>query len=168
MTKKINIGENGKVNIKWNVLPIDYSHDKEKSIIAKFAKKYGISKDNIRVTPVFIRKNAEGDTVPYENNICENIQDSKFQQQLFKTYLNDKGVKDYDSDQILAIDDQINANINYELYEQHKSYSIKWIKWSNFMSYGKDNFFDFTTLRGLILLTSEPANQGGKTTFCLD
>ena len=168
MQKKINLGDNAKVNIKWSVLPIDYSHEKENSIITKFAKKYGISKDNVRVTPVFIKKDINGETVPYENNICENIQDSKFQQQLFKTYLDEKGIKDYNFDQILEIDDQINANINYELYEQHKSYSIKWIKWSNFMSYGKDNYFDFTSLKGLTLLTSEPANQGGKTTFCLD
>ena len=36
------------------------------------------------------------------------------------------------------------------------------------MSYGSDNFFDFTKIKGLTLLTSEPANQGGKTSFCLD
>ena len=36
------------------------------------------------------------------------------------------------------------------------------------MSYGGNNFVDFTNLKGLVLLTSEPANQGGKTTFCLD
>ena len=33
--------------------------------------------------------------------------------------------------------------INYELYESHRRYTIKWIKWSNFMSYGEENFFDF-------------------------
>ena len=45
MEKKINIGENGKVNIKWNVNPIDYSREEENNIISAFANKYGISKD---------------------------------------------------------------------------------------------------------------------------
>lgn len=168
MSKKVNIGENGRVNIKWEVNPIDYSHDGEDNIISAFAKKYGISKDNIKVTPQFITKTATGEIIPYTNNITENIQDSKFQQQLFKAYLDEKEITDYDFDQIIEIDDLINSNINYELYEAHKKYSIKWIKWSNFMSYGPNNFFDFTDLRGLILLTSDPSNQGGKTTFCLD
>ena len=168
MEKKINIGENGKVNIKWNVNPIDYSREEENNIISAFANKYGISKDNIKVTPQFVTKTITGEIVPYANNITENIQDSKFQQQLFKAYLDEKEITDYDFDQIIEIDNLINSNINYELYEQHKRYAIKWINWSNFMSYGPDNHFDFTGLKGLVLLTSDPSNQGGKTTFCLD
>ena len=168
MEKKINLGENAKVNIKWNVNPIDYSHEEENNIIAKFANKYGISKDNIKVTPQFVTKNTKGELIPYANDITENIQDSKFQQKLFKAYLDEKEIIDYDFDQIIEIDNRINSNINYELYEQHKRYAVKWINWSNFMSYGENNHFDFTTLKGLVLLTSEPSNQGGKTTFCLD
>ena len=47
-------------------------------------------------------------------------------------------------------------------------YSINWVKWSNFLSYGVDNFFDFRTLKGLVLLNGEPANQSGKSTFAYD
>ena len=165
---KIKLGGNAKVNIKWNVNPIDYSHDKEANIISVFARKYGIPKDNVDVTPQFVTKTSDGKVIPYSNNITENIQDSKFQQQLFKSYIEEKGITDYDFDQIIEIDESINSHINYELYEQHKHYSIKWIKWSNFMSYGPNNYFDFSDLKGLILLTSNPPNQGGKTTFCLD
>lgn len=168
MSTKIKLGEKSKVNIKWEVLPTDYSHEKEENIIVKFATKYGISKDNIKVTPHFIEKTINGDITSYDNNITENIQDSKFQQQLFKQYLDEREITDYNFDQIIEIDNDINSQINYELYEQHKRYSIKWIKWDNFMSYGANNYFDFTTLQGLVLLSSEPANQGGKTTFCLD
>ena len=165
---KVKLGENAKVNIKWNVNPIDYSHDSEANIVSMFAKKYGISKDNVKVTPQFVTKTISGEIIPYSNDITENIQDSKFQQQLFKAYLDEKAVTDYNFDQIIEIDELINSNINYELYEQHKHYAIKWIKWDNFMSYGPNNFFDFTDLKGLVLLTSDPSNQGGKTTFCLD
>ena len=56
MANKVNIGQNSKVNIKWRLLPIDYSEEAEKDIISKFAKKYGIPKDNISVEPQYITK----------------------------------------------------------------------------------------------------------------
>lgn len=166
--KKIEIGEKSKVNIKWNVRPVDYSHEGEDSIIAKFASKYGISKANIQVEPVFIVKKEDGSDAVVTDGIIGNAQDPKFHQVLFKEYLTDNEITDVSFDDIVEIDEVINAEMDYELYEKRKKYAVKWIKWSNFMSYGKNNFFDFTKLSNLVLLTSEPANQGGKSTFCLD
>jgi hypothetical protein len=168
MSDKIKIGPNGRVNIKWSVIPSEYSADKEKSIIASFAKKYSIPKANIKVEPVFIHKNKNGEDITIADGVIDNIQDPKFQHELFKQYIELNEIKDYDFNKILEIDSVINNNINYEVYDKHIKYSVKWIKWSNFMSYGPDNYFDFTSLKGLVLLTSEPANQGGKSTFCLD
>lgn len=166
--KKVDIGEFSKVNIKWQVRPIDYSHEEEQNIINKFASKYCINKDNIKIIPNFVDKNNLGEITEYTNNITENIQDVKFQQKLFKRYIEEKNISDCDLEEIIKIDDTINSSINLEKYEHNKRYAIKWIKWDNFMSYGSNNYFDFTQLNGLVLLTSEPANQGGKTTFCLD
>lgn len=168
MKKKIEIGEQARVRIKWQTLPTDYSFERANDIQYAFAKKYGIPKDNIKVVGEIVRKTSDGELVPYENEITANIQDPLFQQQLFKMYLDEHEITDCDFDKIIAIDTEINSRIDYDLYEQNKHYTIKWMRWSNFMSYGKDNFVDFTTLNGLILLTSEPANQGGKTTFCID
>jgi hypothetical protein len=47
-------------------------------------------------------------------------------------------------------------------------YTIKWLKWDNFLSYGEGNQFDFTKYKGLVLLNGEPANQSGKTTFAME
>ena len=168
MSKKVNIGQKAKVNVKWKVLPIDYSDEALESIRTKMAKKYGISKDNITVEPQFIIKNEKGEDTVATEGIVANIQDPMYQQSLFKPYLEEREITDYDFDKILEIDNLINSKINYEVYDKHKRYTIKWIKWSNFMSYGPNNYLDLTTLKGLVLLTSEPANQGGKTTFCLD
>lgn len=167
-TAKLEIGGNCKVNIKWRVFPVDYSHDGEENIRVKFAHKYGISKDNVKVEPVFISKDENGNVIEYQNDITTNIQNPEFQRQLFKDYLREHEITDYDFDGITEIDDDINNHINYTLYDQNKRYSINWIKWDNFMSYGSGNYFDFRTVDDLVLLTSEPANQGGKTTFCLD
>ena len=166
--KKLEIGEHAKVNIKWRVLPIDYSHDGEKDIIAKFAKKYGIPRENITVEPEYINEKGETGEDAFVNESVQNINDPAFKYGLFKQYLAERKIEDYDFDKIVEFDKLITSNIDYEVYDKHKRYTIKWIKWSNFMSYGKDNFFDFTKLSGLVLLTSEPANQGGKSTFCLD
>lgn len=167
---KVDIGQSAKVNIKWKVLPVDRTDDAEENIVTKFANKYGIPKKNITIEPIFIMKDEKGEDVGYESEIAENIQEPAFHQKLYKRYIDEYGleVSDEDFQEIVKIDDAINTQINFDVYEKHKKYSIKWIKWSNFMSYGPDNYFDFTGLKGLVLLTSEPANQGGKTTFCLD
>lgn len=165
---KIKIGEHAKVNIKWRVLPIDYSHEAERDIIAKFAKKYGIPRESVSVEPVFITEKGTSANDALVSEAAQNIQDPAFKHGLFKKYMEEHNITNCDFDEIVKIDNMISANIDYEVYDKHKRYTVKWIKWSNFMSYGPNNFFDFTKLDGLVQLTSEPANQGGKTTFCLD
>ena len=166
--KKVEIGNNSKVNIKWRVLPSDYSHEAERDIIAKFAKKYGISRDNVNIEPVFINKDGVSGEDALATEAAQNINDPAFQRELFKRYIKEREITDYDLDVIFSIDDIMNAKIDYDVYDKHKKYSIKWIKWSNFMSYGPDNYIDLTSLKGLVLMSSMPANQGGKSTFCLD
>lgn len=167
MQTKVNIGSTSKVVIKWKVSPYDYSRENEENIIAKFAGKYGISKDNIKVEANFISNEITNSDV-FDNSVVNNINDPVFQQNLFKTYIEEKNIEDVDFDKIIEIDNYINNSIDYEKYDKNKQYVIKWIKWSNFMSYGPDNFVDFTTLKGLVLLSSNPSNQGGKSTFCID
>lgn len=167
MMKKIEIGENSSVLLKWRVKPSDYSREEEENIAFKFANKYGIPRNHIIVEPDFISMTSDTDDA-LVMEAAQNIQDPAFQKSLFPIYAKENGITEYDSEKINEIDDLINSQIDYEVYDKHKKYAIKWIKWSNFMSYGPDNYIDLTTLRGLVLLTSEPANQGGKTTFCLD
>ena len=168
MNKKIEIGENSKVRIDWHTLSMDYSHQTEEDIISKFRKKYGLSREQIKVNPISYVISKDGNREEFTNDITYNIQHPEFQQKLFKQYIAEKNIVDCDFDGILEIDKLINEKIDYSLYEPNKHYFIKWIKWDNFMSYGSGNKFDFSDLNGLILLSSEPANQGGKTTFCLD
>lgn len=168
MNNKIEIGKQSKVLIKWETSPLDYSKDKENQLIDEMSIKYDIPKGNIKIEPILKSKDLNNSSDINFNGTVENINDPKFQQNLFKKYIEINKIKDYEFDKILEIDDIVNAHINYDIYESHKRYTFKWIKWSNFMSYGKDNYFDFNNLNGLVLLTSEPANQGGKTTFCLD
>ena len=107
--RKIEIGENAHVNIKWRVLPVDYSHEAERDIIAKFAAKYGIPREAVKVEPVFI--NTDGTTEDaLATEAAQNIQDPVFQQELFRKYIAERGIEDVDFDKIVEIDNILNRN----------------------------------------------------------
>lgn len=168
MAKKLEIGQKAKISLQWNVKPVDYSREKADEIASKMASKYGVLKKNVIIEPNFVKKNAEGKDEVATADIVHNIQDPKFQQELFQVYLNENEVTEYDFDQIVSIDNQLNALIDYSVYDKFRRYKVEWVRWSNFLSYGPDNFVDFNDLEGLVLLKSEPANQGGKTNFACD
>lgn len=167
MAKKINIGKKGKVSIIWNVKPMDYTKEKENNIKSLFAKKYNISESNIVVEKKFKTVNSGTDEALNTENI-KKITDPAFQQSLFKQYMTENEINDVDFDEIIKIDSTINSLIDYDQYETGKRYTLKWLDWSNFLSYGKENHFDFTQLNGLVLLNGEPANKSGKSTFAYD
>lgn len=164
----IKVGSHSKIKVKWQVSPYDYSKEKLDSLIAKFSAKYGVPKNNIKVETDFISLNEKGENVTIANDVIANIQDPNFQLKLFNDYLLMNNITDIDFDLIKQIDSEINANIDYEVYDKYRKYSIKWVEWSNFLSYGENNFFDFTKLKDMVLLNGEPANQSGKTTFAID
>lgn len=168
MNKKIEINKGGEICVRWNVKPIDYSRENERNIICAFAKKYEVPVNKVKVEVNFINENGDltYDALNTEN--IANIKDPKFQQELFKQYIAENKIENVDFDEIVKIDSTINALINYDSYENGKRYSIKWVKWSNYLSYGEDNFFDFTKLHGLVLLNGQPANECGKSTFAYD
>lgn len=162
------IREKSRINVEWKVNPYDYNNEKVDEIVTKFSKKYGMPKSNIKVSPKFIMVGKNGEEIKSTGDIIMNIQDPAFQQNLFKEYIEINGITDYDFELIKSIDAEINSKIDYDIYDKYRRYSIKWIRWSNFLSYGEDNFFDFTTLKGFTLLNGEPSNQSGKTTFAID
>ena len=164
------INNKSKVEVLWTVSPYDYSIPEKKDIIEKISKKYNVIKENIKITPNFISLDEKGKEFSVSNDIISNIQNPEFQRNLFKEYLSINKIEDYDFESISKIDNEINAKINYDAYEKYKRYNLKWIKWSNFLSYGPDNYFDFTKLSGLVLIqgVSPYKNQTGKTTFSID
>ena len=164
----IDIRRKSKVAIHWNVSPYDYSKERENSLLSKVSAKYSLPKDRIKVIPEFITINDSGEKIAINNDIIENIQDPKFQVKLFEKYIKINNITDCDFELIKKIDASINGRIDYKIYDKYRKYSIKWIRWSNFLSYGADNYFDFRDVKGLALVSSNPANQGGKTTFAID
>lgn len=165
--KKIAIGQNAFVEISWDVLSVDYSHEMEENIRVAFANKYGIPVSRVTVSPNIISKNADG-TTSLNKDTIKNVHDPKYQQELFVVYLKEHGIEDYDLDELYKINSLIDSQIDYDSYDKGKEYIVKWMEWDNFLSYGNGNRIDFTNFKNLILLNSVPANQGGKSTFAYD
>ena len=82
-----NVGLKSKFKVHWKVSPYDYSKDALKNIESILSKKYNISKDSIKIEPNFISLNEKGEEIPLTSSIIENIQEPKFQLELFKEYL---------------------------------------------------------------------------------
>ena len=59
----IDIKSKSRINVHWNVSPYDYNKEKEKSIIAKFSKKYALPKERIKVIPEFLMVDEDGEEI---------------------------------------------------------------------------------------------------------
>ena len=166
--KVYGVKETSKLVFDLHALQVDYSKEREDALIEDISKKYGVPKSRIELNFVPIVFDSEGKNVSMSQEIIENIQDPKFQVELFKEYLSTHYQEgEYDFDGIKSIDDEVNAYVDFEAYKKYKRYKFKYVKWSNYLSYGPDNYFDFTKLHGLVLLNGYPENQCGKTTFAV-
>lgn len=147
---------------------VDYNEQKLKSLRKEIAEKYNVPLKNVEINFNPITVKDDGTQISLASDIVNNIQDPQFQQKLMGEYLTLKEIKDVKLDDIVEIDNTINAHINFDVYSKYRSYKIKYAKWDNYLSYGKGNYFDFTKLNGIVLLNGEPENQCGKSTFAID
>ena len=104
-------------NSYWYEMPVlptqTITKEQEKSIIAKIAKKHNVPPAKVRFsTKKIYPDGVSGQDTALNAEMINNIKDPKFQQQLFKEYIEKNGVKDYNWDEILNIDSRINALIN--------------------------------------------------------
>ena len=160
-----NILETDKIVVDLVMNQIDFNQAKIQSVRQELSKKYNVPLRNISVNLKPIMVDDKGKKVSLTSEIISNIQNPKFQQELFKEYLEIKDIKDVDMDEIINIDNSVNAFVDFDSYSKYKSYKFKYVKWKNFLSYGEDNYIDFTKLSGLVLLCGTPQNQSGKTSL---
>jgi len=164
----VNVNPTDKLVFDLEMFQIDFNEAKKDALRKEISEKYGVPLKNVEVNFVPINIDENGDKISLASDIITNIQDSKFQQQLFEDYLKINKVENYDFDEIINIDNRVNAFIDFDSYSKYKPYKIKYLKWDNYLSYGKGNYFDFTKLNGLVLLTGQPENTSGKTTLAID
>lgn len=164
----IDIKSTNKLVFELHALQIDYNKEKEDALIEQIARKYGVPPKRVELNFVPITMDEKGEKISLNSDIIQNIQEPAFQTALMDEYIGLKGIEDVDLEDIHTIDREVNAYIDFDSYKNYKRYVFKYVKWSNYLSYGPDNFFDFTDLKGLVLLNGYPENQCGKTTFAID
>jgi hypothetical protein len=163
-----NIKPTDRIVLDLEMHQIDFNEQKINSLRQEVANKYNIPLKNVEINFVPINVDENGDKVALTNDIIKNIQDPQFQQKLFGEWLKIREIDDVNLDEINAIDNSINAHIDFDAYSKFKQYKFKYVKWKNYLSYGTENYFDFTKLHGLVLLNGVPENQCGKTTLAID
>lgn len=163
-----NIKPTDKIVVDLEMFQIDFNEQKKASLRKEIAKKYGLPLSNVDVHFKPITVTETGERISLVGDIRNNVQDAGHQKNMMKHYIQLKEYTDIDWNDIDTIDNQVNDFVDFDQYSKYKNYKFKYVKWSNYLSYGEDNYFDFSNLHGLVLLNSEPANQGGKTTFAID
>lgn len=164
----IEVKPTDKLVFDLEMLQIDYNEEKINSLKQKISDKYNVPLKNVELNFIPITQTKDGERISLTSDVISNIQDPKFQVELFKEYIEAKNLEDVDFEFIERIDSQVNNFVDFNAYSKYKNYRFKYVKWDNYLSYGKGNYFDFTTLKGLVALKGEPENQCGKTTFAID
>lgn len=164
----VKVNPTDKLVFDLEMFQIDFNEQKKESLRKEISEKYGVPLKNVEVNFIPVTVDDKGDKISLASDIITNIQDPKFQQQLFEEYIKTKGIEDVDFDALVNIDKKVNAFVDFDTYSKYKPYKVKYLKWDNYLSYGKDNYFDFTKLKGLVLLTGQPENTSGKTTLAID
>ena len=166
--QQLSISPYSKIKVYWDDRPENYSKEGKTRIRNHFAKKYGVNKNNIDVIYRPVKFTDTGDIIEINGASIENIMDINYQRELMREWIKREN-KNIDFNRIIKLDEKVNAELNVEdNQQQHKSWGIKWLRLDNFLSFGDDNYVPFSKLKGLTIVNSLPANQGGKTTLTID
>jgi DNA repair exonuclease SbcCD ATPase subunit len=162
------IPQYAKIKVYWNDKPENYSREAKLKVRNDFHNKYGVPKNQIEVVykPIKIGKN--GEVIEISGAGVDNILDPNYQIELMKEWVARNDV-DVDFKRLLDLDRKVNGALEDQSeIKNNRAWSLKWLYLDNFLSFGDKNYIPFTKLNGLNLVTSNPANQGGKTTFSVD
>ena len=164
----INVNPTDKLVFDLRMLQIDYNDQKKESLRKEISEKYGVPIKNVEINFIPVTIDDKGEKISLTSDVISSVKDPNFQVGLMQELIDIRNIEDVDFEEIKKIDSQVNAFVDFDQYSKYKLYKFKYVKWDNYLSYGKGNYFDFTKLNGLVLLNGEPENQSGKTTFAID
>jgi len=155
--------DNPYVQVVWDDYAENFTQEKIKSVRHYFQKKYETTNVNV------ITKTKVDKETTHNVDISFNILDKNYQQELAKTYLDNKSLSIY-LDKVLGIDSIVDnrMSLNDDEAQPFKKWFIKNIEFSNFLSYGENQKIDFDNCNGISVVESNPPNFGGKTVLSVD
>jgi|TARA_R110000744_G_scaffold236156_1_gene353777 DNA repair exonuclease SbcCD ATPase subunit len=161
---KIDKLENPFIKVTWDDIPENFTQEKIKRVRSYFQRKY--NSRNVTVIPKSIDRNINGGL---DIDMEKNVMDTTYQTNLMSQFVknNDMGV---DLDLLKRLDHKVNLKVSEGAVNKthYKRVYVKSIKFSNFLSFGKDNNLDVSKLGGITVIDSNPANFGGKSVLAVD
>ena len=161
---KIDKLENPFIKVTWDDIPENFTQEKIKRVRSYFQRKY--NSRNVTVIPKAIDRNSGGGL---DIDMEKNVMDTTYQTNLMSQFVknNDMGV---DLELLKRLDHKVNLKVSEGVTNktQYKRVYVKSIKFSNFLSFGKDNNLDIGKLGGITVIDSNPANFGGKSVLAVD
>ena len=156
--------ENPFIKVTWEDNPENFTQERIKRVRSYFQNKYN-SKNVTILTRGVDRKSGKELDLDLEQNIL----DTTYQRNLMSQFVmaNDMGI---DINLLKRLDDKVNAELadTVEIDTKYKRVYIKNIKFSNFLSFGDNNYLDIEKLGGITVIDSNPPNFGGKSVLAVD
>jgi len=158
---------NNHIKVFWEDTLDNHSTTKEREIEKYFQNKYKTSKVKVIFKPI-VNKNSDV-VVEGSADASELVLDENYQKSLIEKYIKDNNIS-ISLPHLMKLDGSVNVELeNYkEQTNRYKTFKIKEIEFSNFLSYGEKNKLTFEDKNGITSVISEPKNYGGKTTLTVD
>jgi DNA repair exonuclease SbcCD ATPase subunit len=158
---------NNYIKVIWEDTLDNHTNLKEKQIEKYFQNKYKTSKVKVIFKPI-MSKNSDI-VVEGTADASELVLDETYQKSLIEQYIKDNNIN-VSLPHLMKLDTSVNVDL--ENYKEHtnryKTFKIREIEFSNFLSYGENNKLTFEDKNGITSVISDPPNYGGKTTLTVD
>ena len=158
---------NNHIKVIWEDTLDNHSNHKEKQIEKYFQNKYKTNTVKVIFKPI-TSKNSDL-VVEGSADASELVLDENYQKSLIEQYIKDNNIS-VSLPHLMKLDGSVNVEL--EDYKEHtnryKTFKIREIEFSNFLSYGENNKLTFDDKNGITSVISDPPNYGGKTTLTVD
>ena len=167
--KKLIIPKNSFIRVDWQDYPENRTLETISRVKTYFAEKYKLPLTSIKLNFIPIIKNTAGKVVDITDGLIDNILDSAYQRGLFAEWIKLNNI-DIEFERLCRLDDRVNEVLINDGKEdiRYRRWSIDKLWMDNFLSFGEENIIEYSNLKGLTVVNSTPANQGGKTIFSID
>lgn len=153
------------IKVTWEDSPENFTSEKIRRVKSYFQDKY--KSKNIQVVTKSIANNSNIQLESLE--ATDNILDHQYQKKLMKDFIKENNITtkwemlDRLDNKVNVQIDKINAN-----KVRYNKWFITSVEFSNFLSFGENNFINFSELPGITVIESTPKNFGGKSTSSVD
>jgi len=154
--------KNPNIRVVWEDYSENFTKEKIQSVESYFKNKY--KSNNVTV----VRKTIVPKITNNPVDITLNVLDKNYQNELVKSYLKSRFL-DEDFDEILKLDKIVSDRlVSDNEVSPFKKWKINKIEFSNFLSFGDKQVFDFNKCYGITTIESSPPNYGGKSILSTD